>query len=108
MQGGRALFEKYGDEADSEWLASAEVDGFKLGDHPKFIRLFGKLAKASMGNAGLKGGDDTMQTPADYQAKIADFRAKHREVLYNESHPEHRLRVSQLDSLYKKAYPVES
>ncbi len=75
-----------------------------LGNHPSLIKAFGRIGRELVGAGKLKGEQVTTQTPVEAQASLAEFRAKHKVALYEQSHPEHTARLAQLTQMTEQAF----
>jgi hypothetical protein len=55
----------------------------------------------------LKGAEPSQaMTPAEYTARISDFRTDHNAALQDATHPDHARRVSELNDLYARKHGV--
>lgn len=86
----------------------AMLDETGLGNDPRLVRGFAKLAEAVAGDKGLIGQALTESTPGQLTAQIAEFEVKHRDALLDKFHPEHETRVKQRSVLYEKKFPNEA
>lgn len=103
VQTAKAAVIQYADPDFKQYL-----DESGLGNDPRLIRVFGKIGKELMGENKLKGGPAQLeQTPADLDATITEFRGKHRTALFDKDHPEHNLRVGELNRLYQMRFPEQ-
>ena len=93
----RSVFQQYGDAELSQYL-----DTSGLGNDPRIIKIFAKIGEEMMGDSKLKhpGGGNGGITPAEIDAKIAEFRKTNEKALFQADHPDHRRLVADLQKLY--------
>lgn len=100
---------KAADVAQKEFVSEALLEKIQqagLHRDPEWTRVLGKIGKAIIGEEKLKTqGGSPMETPADYAAKANEFRLAHAAALYNNMHPEHKLRSDELWRLTQRAFP---
>ena len=87
---------------------AAMLDETGLGNDPRLVRGFAKIAEAVAGDKNLIGDALTESTPAQLTAQIAEFETTHRAALLDKFHPEHDSRVKQRSALYEKKFPNEA
>lgn len=91
----------YGGEGLAQWLESSGQ-----GNNPHFVKAFARVAEATKGDDALVGtGQDMAQTPAQIDAEIGEYRARHAEALNEKVHPGHKAAVAGLSALYNKRHP---
>jgi hypothetical protein len=95
----KAALKEYADEKFVGWL---EETG--MGNHPEIVRVFGKIGKELLGETKLATPQSSFSTPGDYAKQAAEYRSKYTDALYNNMHPEHKLRTEELWTLTQKAY----
>jgi hypothetical protein len=87
---------------------AAMLDETGLGNDPRLIRGFAKIAEKIGGDKGLLGEALTESTPGDLDASIAEYRANHRDALMDKNHPDHKTRLAGLTALYNKRHPEKA
>jgi hypothetical protein len=91
--------------ADPKFVEFLEQSG--LGNHPELIRIFGKIGRETLGETKLKtNGPSDFSSPGDYQKQAGEFRSKYQDALFNNMHPDHKLRTDEYTSLMQKAFPA--
>ena len=96
----KAALKEYADDRFVKWL-----DDNGLGNHPELVRVFGKIGKELIGDSKLKTPNEaTFNTPADYKRQADEFRVKYSDALFNQMHPEHKMRSDELWKLTQKAF----
>ena len=80
------------------------LDDSGLGNDPRMIRAFVRIGEKMTGETKLKGVPQQESVPADLERAIANFRDTHKEALFNREHPNHELRVKELNRLYETRY----
>lgn len=93
-------FRHAGDEA-----LEAKLKQYGLDNDPDIVRAFAKVGREMGGERRLQGKPAPAANPADLDRAMSDFRDKHKDVLYDKHHPDHKLRVSEMQRLYEARYP---
>jgi hypothetical protein len=89
---------------DQEAIARLEQAG--LGNDPIIIRSLAKIGKDLTGHQVLKGrGGDPVKTGDQVKNDIGAFRQTHNAALMDRTHPEHDMRVKELNAMYQRLYP---
>jgi hypothetical protein len=89
---------------DQEAIARLEQAG--LGNDPIIIRSLAKIGKDLTGHQVLKGrGGETIKTMEQWQTDAQEYRSKHHAALIDSSHPDHKMRVAELQKMYERMYP---
>lgn len=96
----RVALKEYGDPDFFQYL-----DQSGLGNDPRIVRVFGKIGASTLGDAKLKGAMGSGDGPADIDAAIDEFRAKHNQALFESDHPEHQRRTQELSRLFQRKFP---
>lgn len=92
------VVEQYGGEA-----AKAVLNAAGLGDHPAIVSMMGKIAREFMGVGKLKNAELTQAlTPGEWDARIAEFRAKAGTALFDARNPDNPRLARELADLYAK------
>jgi len=89
--------------ADPEFNAFLSETG--LGNDPRMIRFMGRVGSELRGETRLQGKPQPQTTPLDAQRAISEHRNKYGAALMDKSHPDHGLRVKEMQSLFEAAYP---
>ena len=87
----------------AETVSALEAAG--LGNNPAIVRDMFALGTKLAGEKELIG--EAMQSPADMEVSIADFRQKHSAALFDRSHPDHALRTQEYTRLFERRYASE-
>lgn len=99
----QAVMQEYGD-AD----LVAFLNESKLGDDPRFIKMFGRMGKELLGDSRLKAPEKSQAVAGgDLQTQIAKFREKNSKALYDKMHPGHASAVAQLTEMSERLYGTE-
>lgn len=82
------------------------LDESGYGDHPAMVDFVYKVGKASMGDTRLVGTREPQRQAQtqDFDAAIANYRAQHKEALFDPQHPNHRRASAGLEELYKRKH----
>lgn len=99
MADARTVMQQYGDPEFRSYL-----DESGLGNDPRLIRIFAKIGKDVSGEKTLKGRPVDTAQPADIEMAIANYRGQHQKVLFDNSHPEHALRVREYTALFERLH----
>lgn len=96
----KAALKEYADDKFVNWLNESG-----MGNHPEIVRVFGKIGKEMLGDSKLKTGTDgAFNTPGDYKKAAEEYRLKYADALFNNMHPEHKIRSEELWKLTQKAF----
>ena len=82
-----------------EMFETVEVDGLKLGNHPKMIGFMAKLGKEKLG-LGDERGQTQGETMESLDEQIADLRVS--PEYFDSTHVNHKRAVEKMDRLYMK------
>lgn len=100
---------KASEVAQSEFVSDAllqKIDASGLTRDPEWIRTFGKIGKAIVGEEKLKtAGAADMTTPDDYKRKAMEFQATNAHALYTHGHPDRDRLHAEWTRLMQLAYP---
>lgn len=89
-----------------EFVAFLDQSG--MGNHPEIVKAFGKIGRELLGESKLKAAGVVQEaTPAELDAKIAEFRSSHSRELYDKTHPDHARLTNELTAMYAKRFPNE-
>lgn len=83
----------------------AALDSAGLANNPAIIKDMYNLGVKMVGEKDLIGASEQSQSPADLDASIADFRAKHQAALFDKSHADHAQRTKEFTALFERRYP---
>jgi hypothetical protein len=74
---------------------------------PEFLKFLADRAAATRGELEAKVGQDNtgLAVPADIKTAIANHRSTFSAELMTRTHPDHDMRVKQLEDLYQRLYP---
>jgi hypothetical protein len=88
------------DYMDPDLLKVLDESGYS--NDPRMVKVFAKIGLELLGDDKLKGAgvDSDKLTPAQAAAKIEEFRATHHKALFDNTDPEHKQRVRELEALY--------
>jgi hypothetical protein len=89
--------------ADPDLLKYMDETGSS--NDPRVIRAFGKIGKAMMGDASLRGEPKVEVNTADLDQQINEHFAKHNKALLDRTHPEHAQRVAERQKLFTLRFP---
>lgn len=92
-----------GQYADPEFRQYLDETG--LGNDPRMIRMFGRIGKEMVGEQRLVGKPQMTASSADIQRTISEHRERYKEPLWNKEHPDHAMRVKEMNTLYQTAFP---
>jgi hypothetical protein len=100
-----AVIRAHGGEDLAKFLINSGV-----GDDERFVRFVDKIAgmvaeDTLPGEPGRDAGHGAL-TPAQAQAKVADFRAANEKALTDRTHPDHPGAVKRYEELMRAAYPT--
>lgn len=84
----------------AETIAAIEAAG--LGNNPSIVKDMYALGTKLAGEKELIG--EALQSPADMESSIADFREKHKAALFDRSHPDHAVRTQEYTRLFERRY----
>lgn len=76
-----------------------------VGNNPVVIKAFAKIGRELMGSGKITTDGKNTITPADLDAQITDFRAKHEKALFDASHPDHSSRSAEYQRLFEQRWP---
>lgn len=88
--------------SDPDFVSMLDETG--LGNDPRMIRFAERVGKDMSGETRLQGRAEPVEQPADIQAAISSFNAKHEKALFDRSHPDHSRLVSERSRLFEKLY----
>lgn len=97
-----AVYKKYADPEFAEFLAQTG-----LGNDPRMVRVFGKIAADLGGETRLNGRPQQQVSPADIEKSISEFRSKHHAALFDPKHPDNERLSKELGRLYDMKYPEQ-
>lgn len=103
VSGAGSVFKAYG---DPEFEAYINESG--IGNDPRLIKVFGRIAKDLNGDTKLRGRAQPQATPADIDKSIAEFRGKHSAALFDRSHPDNERLSTELQRLYGMKFPEQA
>lgn len=88
-----------------EWLLSVGASR-----KPEFLKYLADTREQLTGEPPLREGGQsrTSDTPAELEAKIAQFRKDNEAALRDVSHPEHDIRFKELTDLHNRLYPEQA
>lgn len=89
-----------------EFLAALDETG--LGNDPRLIKGFAKLAELTGADKEIVGTGAMRETPDQLKDRIREFEASNREALFDKLHPDHVRRVQQRAELYKQLFPEQA
>lgn len=98
MQAARMALRTY---ADPSYIEHLERTG--QGNDPAVLRAWMKVGREMGGERQLKG-KPAETSAADGQRTIAEFRNKYQKELFDNAHPDHKARVTELQKLYEATY----
>lgn len=82
----------------------AYLDETDLGNDPRMLRFVARIGKEVTGETRLKGNPVDNTGPADLDLAIVNFDKAHQKALFDKSHPEHNLRLSERQRLFERRY----
>ena len=91
------------DASFSEWLEKSGA-----GNHPALIQAFAGLSDRITEDGKLIGDARDTDAPGDIDSQISDFRRDNKDALNQDTHPDHKMRVAGLKSLYDKRHPEKA
>lgn len=91
---------------DPDTLKFLEESG--LGNDPRFLRPWLRVAKSTAGEARLSGDPKPTVNVGDLDVAISDYRKQHTEALNNKAHPDHDRHVAKMSELYNKRFPDQA
>jgi hypothetical protein len=96
------------EKAQSAYIPDALAEKIKaagLHRDPDWIRALGRIGEETLKEDPLKGPlSAEANSPGDYKKAAEEYRAKYTDALYNNMHPEHKLRTDELWRLTQKAF----
>lgn len=95
-----AVYQKY---ADPDFAGYLQQTG--LGNDPRMIRMFGRIAQDMGGDTRLLGRSQPQAQPADLEKAIGKFRADNQKALMDRTHPENQRLSTELSKMYEALYP---
>ena len=99
-KGASAAVARYADPDFKAWL-----DETGMGNDPRMVRVFGRIGKDMMGDTALRGQPKVEVNTADLDQQISEHLAKHKDVLFDKTHPDHAQRVAERNKLFALRFP---
>jgi len=83
-----------------------KINAAGLANDPEWTRVLGKIGKAMIGEEKLKAaGAQQENTPADWREKADLYRSQYNDALFNNQHPEHKIRTDEYTRIMQRAFP---
>ncbi len=82
----------------------AAMDAAGIANNPAIVKDMYNLGVKLAGEKELINADGQLDSPADLESQIADFRAKHSSALFDRSHPDHAQRTKEYTRLFERRY----
>lgn len=99
LQGVKGVFGQY---ADADFIQYVDESG--LGNDPRFIRVFDRMAQDLGGERRLQGRVAPAPNTADLDRQIAEFSQKNHKALFDKDHPDHNRAVAERRKLYEQRF----
>ncbi|MDS1138584.1 hypothetical protein [Nitratireductor indicus] len=85
----------------------AAMDAAGIANNPAIVKDMYNLGVKLSGEKGLIEADGELDSPADLDAQIADFRTKYSAALFDRSHPDHGQRTKEFTRLFERRFPAQ-